>query len=128
MAELVYSTIHPVRAIFMIVKLSLEADFGDNNEVIAGMAAWAAHDQGWSIEEIAAAMAPVNQNVIADLVYSGERFLRDAGPGREWLRLVASRANVYDRMAMVVIVTDRQEAPAGLQRPEPDDGSSARHA
>lgn len=108
MAELNFSTVHPVRAIFMIVKLALDERVGIDNESVAGMAAWAASDQGWSVEEIASAMkVEDNHNVIADLVYNGNRLLRDAEPGRQWLRHVASRSNVYDRMTLVVLVTDR---------------------
>lgn len=129
MAELIYSTIHPVRAIFMIVKLALSEKDDLDSETVAGMAAWAANDLGWSVEEIAAAMrVEDNHNVIADLVYNGNRLLKDAEPGRAWLRHVAGRSMVYDRMSLVVIVTDRQEGPAGLQRSAPDDGSSTRPA
>lgn len=129
MAELIFSTIHPVRAIFMIVKSALDEAGDVDSETLAGMAAWAANDQGWSVEQIAEAMAPINQNVIADLIYSGKRFLRGAAPGRQWLRQwlrhVAKRANVYDQMTMVVVVTDRQVGPGEPQRSAPVDGSSA---
>lgn len=121
MAVLNLLTVHPVKYIFYIVSSAIKEVARDDEAALA-MAAWAAADYGWTVEEIASVMkVESNLNVIADLVGQGSRLLADAGPGREWLRGVARRAIVYDRMTVVLI----QEARGELPPLGSDGGSSA---
>lgn len=121
MAVLTFSTIHPVKTIFYIIESVVGEELQLDTDTGLAMAAWVAVDQGWSVEQIASVMmAESNLNVVADLVHHGSRLLVDAAPGREWLKGVAGRAMVYDRMTLVLI----QEAQAGLPPPESDGGSS----
>lgn len=121
MAVLTFLTVHPIKMIFHIVEGVVEEQLQLDTDTGLAMAAWVVVDQGWSVEQIASVMmVESNLNVVADLVHQGSRLLADAAPGREWLKGVARRAMVYDRMTMVLI----QEAQAGLPLSESDDGSS----